>query len=207
MSEPGGTKTRILDAAEKLFGINGFEGTSLRDITAEAGANLAAVNYHFQSKESLIDAVIQRRISPINTQRLELLGALGPNPTVEQILRAFLTPVLMIDLRPVVPLLGRMMSEPKQFVDRVLRPHMAGVSERFQQVLALARPDLPPAERAWRFMFTIGMMSHLLCWSEVLPVVTGGLCNLDDRRALLERAVAFASAGFSNAGVAQGASS
>ena len=60
------TKSRILDAAEKLFGLNGFEATSLRDITAEAQVNLAAVNYHFQSKDSLIDAVIARRIEPVN---------------------------------------------------------------------------------------------------------------------------------------------
>ncbi len=56
------TKVRILDAAEKLFGRDGFDATSLRDITTEAHVNLAAVNYHFQSKDSLIDAVIQRRI-------------------------------------------------------------------------------------------------------------------------------------------------
>ena len=63
-----GTKTRILNAAEKLFGEKGFDGTSLRDITAEAQVNLAAVNYHFQSKDSLFDAVIERRIEPINRQ-------------------------------------------------------------------------------------------------------------------------------------------
>ena len=47
------TKDRILDAAERLFAHKGIEATSLRNITAEAGVNLAAVNYHFQSKEAL----------------------------------------------------------------------------------------------------------------------------------------------------------
>src|SRR5882762_6734178 len=89
------TKTRILDSAEKLFGMSGFEGTSLRDITAEAEVNLAAVNYHFQSKDSLMEAVICRRIEPVNRRRLELLEATGDNPTVEQILRAFLVPVIL----------------------------------------------------------------------------------------------------------------
>ena len=88
MSEPISTKERILDAAEKLFGMNGFEATSLRDITAEAGVNLAAVNYHFHSKDSLIDATIERRIEPVNRKRLELLEALGPGPTLEGILAA-----------------------------------------------------------------------------------------------------------------------
>jgi len=73
---PADTKTRILNAAEKLFGMNGFDATSLRDITAEAQVNLAAVNYHFQSKDSLIDALIERRILPINQRRFEMLDGL-----------------------------------------------------------------------------------------------------------------------------------
>src|SRR5579863_10630017 len=99
------TKSRILDAAEKLFAMNGFKPTSLRDITAEAQVNLAAVNYHFQSKDSLIDAVIARRIEPVNRKRMEMLEAAGPNPSVEQILTAFLAPVLDQDLGSVVPLI------------------------------------------------------------------------------------------------------
>ena len=71
------TKTRILDAAEKLFGDKGFDTTSLRDITTEADVNLASVNYHFQSKDSLIDAVIARRVEPINKKRREMLAAGG----------------------------------------------------------------------------------------------------------------------------------
>src|SRR6266853_3840828 len=116
MNERADTKTRILDSAEKLFGLNGFEATSLRDITAEADVNLAAVNYHFQSKDSLIDAVIARRIEPINKRRLEMLDAAGPNPSLEQILTAFITPVLDLDLEPLIPLMGRVFSNPSEFL-------------------------------------------------------------------------------------------
>src|SRR5689334_24496828 len=98
------TKTKILNAAEKLFGMNGFDATSLRDITAEAQVNLAAVNYHFQSKESLIDAIIERRILPINQRRFEMLDAVGHPPGVEQIVEAFLAPMLMLEMLPAVPL-------------------------------------------------------------------------------------------------------
>src|SRR5271163_200520 len=104
MSDRVDTKTRILDAAEKLFALKGFEATSLRDITAEAQVNLAAVNYHFQSKDSLIDAVIVRRIEPVNRRRLEMLAAAGPDPALEQILRAFLTPALELNLESATPL-------------------------------------------------------------------------------------------------------
>src|SRR5579871_1662400 len=109
MSERLDTKSKILDAAEKLFGIKGFEATSLRDITATAQVNLAAVNYHFQSKDSLIDAVIERRIAPVNRTRLEMLEAAGPNPTVEQIAEAFITPVIESDPSPIMPLVGRIL--------------------------------------------------------------------------------------------------
>src|SRR4051812_14563130 len=106
---PLDTKTRILDAAEKLFAENGFDGTSLRDITTEARVNLAAVNYHFQTKESLIDAVIERRIMPINRRRMEMLEAAGRPPSVEQVVEAFLAPLLMPEVLPAVPLIGRLL--------------------------------------------------------------------------------------------------
>ena len=61
--------------------MNGFDGTSLRDITTAAEVNLAAINYHFQSKDSLIDAIVARRIEPVNKKRFELLEAAGPDPT------------------------------------------------------------------------------------------------------------------------------
>ena len=80
MIERPDTKTRILDAAEKLFGDKGFDATSLRDITTEADVNLAAVNYHFQSKDSLIEATIMRGAGPINEKRLSMLDAAGIVP-------------------------------------------------------------------------------------------------------------------------------
>src|ERR1700682_6647964 len=67
------TKARILDAAEALFMEHGFEATSLRTITAAAGANLAAVNYHFGTKEELFEAVLARRLDPMNQERIDLL--------------------------------------------------------------------------------------------------------------------------------------
>ena len=196
MIERAATPSKILDAAEKLFGINGFEATSLRDITSEADVNLAAVNYHFQSKDSLIDAVIARRIEPINRQRLEMLDAAGPDPSLEQILEAFVTPVLDLDLEPLVPLMGRIFSNPSQFLDRVFNRHLTGVSQRFAEALGKALPEVPQAERMWRLHFSLGAVTHVLRWATVLPAMTGGACDLTDRRALIARAVLFLAAGF-----------
>jgi AcrR family transcriptional regulator len=199
MIEKSDTKSRILDAAEKLFGINGFEATSLRDITAEAQVNLAAVNYHFQSKESLIDAVLARRIEPVNRRRFEMLDAAGPNPTLEQILEAFMMPVLDQDLASVVPLLGRMMSDPTQFVERVFKKYFAPVSQRIREELQKQLPELPRNELFWRTHFLAGIMTHVMSWSQVLPEMTDGLCNVSDRQAVTRRIVAFAAAGFRSA--------
>src|SRR5438445_6310229 len=67
------TKGKILDAAESLFMEHGFEATSLRQITAAASVNLAAVNYHFGGKEELFQAVLTRRLDPMNQERIALL--------------------------------------------------------------------------------------------------------------------------------------
>src|SRR5579862_9280642 len=147
MIEKLDTKSRILDSAEKLFGMNGFEATSLRDITAEAQVNLAAVNYHFQSKDSLIDAVIVRRIEPVNNRRLEMLADAGPNPSLEQILTAFMAPALELQLETVTPLMGRILSDPNQFIERVFKKHLKPMVKRFSEALGHALPDLPAAER------------------------------------------------------------
>jgi AcrR family transcriptional regulator len=193
------TKSRILDAAEKLFAMNGFKPTSLRDITAEAQVNLAAVNYHFQSKESLIEAVIGRRMEPIGRRRIQMLDAAGPDATLEQILTAFLAPVFEFKVESVVPLMGRIMSEPDLFLERVYKKHLQPLARRFNEQLAKALPDLPAPERLWRLYFTAGIMTHVLTWSGVLPEMSGGLCDISDRQALLDRVVSFVAAGFRSA--------
>lgn len=70
------TRERILRAAERIYAASGFHGMSLRDVTLLAGVNLAAVNYHFGSKDKLIYALADRRLTPINSERLERLAKL-----------------------------------------------------------------------------------------------------------------------------------
>ena len=196
MNEVSNTKTRILDVAEKLFGEKGFDSTSLRDITAEAQVNLAAVNYHFQSKESLIEAVIERRIEPINRRRMEMLDAAGPNPTLEQVIEAFVGPALEREMLTPGPLIGRILSTPDQFANWVYKKHLAGMAERFSAAIGQALPGLPAEESRWRLHFMAGSMAHVLVYSSLLPMMTNGLCTLTDRKAVIARLVAFQAAGF-----------
>ena len=196
MIEKVDTKARILDSAEKLFGMNGFEATSLRDITTAADVNLAAINYHFQTKDSLIDAIVARRIEPVNKKRFELLEAAGKNPTVEQILTAFMDPVMQVKADAVVPLIGRILSNPELFVERVFHKHLAPVSQRFVEALSKALPELPPSELLWRLHFSVGVLTHTMLWGRIFPKITNGVCDISDRQALVDRAVRFVAAGF-----------
>ena len=200
MSEKGldsKTKTRILDAAEKLFGLYGFEATSLRAITAAAKVNLAAVNYHFQSKDSLIDAVIARRIGPINQRRFEMLAAAGDPPTVEEIMQAFIAPVVEaeVDVMHFKQLFGRIFAAPEEFVTRVFEKHLREVFIRFREALARALPEVADEERTWGILFAVGSMSLPLALGGVIPKMTRGACDPADHAALARRLVAFTSAG------------
>ncbi len=190
------TKTKILDAAQKLFGDKGFEATSLRDITTEAKVNLAAINYHFQSKDSLIGAVIDRCIGPVNQRRLEMLDAAGPAPSLERIVEAFVQPTLEADWATVVPLMGRILATPERFLGSFFRKRISQIAERFMTALAQALPDLPPTELMWRLHFMAGGVAQILLFSRVLPVLSGGICDLTDRAALGRRMVAYFSAGY-----------
>jgi AcrR family transcriptional regulator len=189
------TKTRILDAAEKLFGENGFDATSLRDITTEADVNLAAVNYHFQSKESLIEAVIMRTAGPVNDKRIAMLEAAGPNPTIEQLIEAFVGPVLEKDYEPMAPLMARVLSSP-DVMKRLLKQHMETLSRRFAEGVGKALPELSPAEVMWRIHFTAGAMAHTVTRAPILRDLFGGTLEFHDRKLLIARLVRFAAAGF-----------
>jgi AcrR family transcriptional regulator len=195
MNERLDTKTRILDAAEKLFGENGFDATSLRDITAEADVNLAAVNYHFQSKESLIEAAIMRSAEPVNRKRIAMLEAAGAKASIEQIIEAFIGPVLEQDFEPMAPLMARVLASP-EVMKRVFQKHMETLSRRFSDAVAVALPDLSPVERIWRLHFTAGAMAHTVTRAPVMRDMFGGALNFQDRKLLIARLVRFAAAGF-----------
>ncbi|MGE9271406.1 MAG: TetR family transcriptional regulator, partial [Verrucomicrobiales bacterium] len=91
------TRQRLLDSAQILFAERGFDRVSVRDITDMADANVAAVNYHFRSREGLVEELLERYINPVNEERLERLDKLerrfGAKPApLEEILDAFVRP-------------------------------------------------------------------------------------------------------------------
>ena len=197
------TKDRILNAAERLFARDGIEATSLRVITAEAGVNLAAVNYHFQSKDALVRAVMARRIVPVNQRRLELLEACersagdGPLP-LECVLDAFVRPVVEIygtHAREFTPLMGRMYTEPADYVERMYKEHLEPVASRFVEAYQRALPGVPRVEIMWRLHFSIGALAHTMAASRLLQIFSKGECDPSDVENTLKRLEAFMMAG------------
>ncbi len=199
------TKDRILDAAESLFADHGFAGTSLRTLTTEADVNLAAVNYHFGSKEALFQEVFARRVGPLNRARLELLDACenrsgNQPPSLEEILHAFLAPALRLSQDPAgggagfLRLMGRIYTEPGEFWKPVIA-QFEEVKNRFVTVFRRALPDLPPVELFWRMHFLVGAMCHTMVDTYRLEVISGGLCDPTDCDGTIDRLVTFAAAG------------
>ncbi len=177
------TKERILDAAEALFMEQGFAATSLRMITTRAGVNLAAVNYHFGSKDELIKAVFTRRLGPLNLERIALLDELeeraeGRPLQPEQVLEAFLISGVRVarDARRggtlFMRLLGRAFAEPTEQVRQLMPRQFQEVVARYQAALARALPELPERELVWRLHFIFGAIAYTMGGSDVLRLTS-----------------------------------
>jgi AcrR family transcriptional regulator len=201
------TRTRILDAAEELFMQHGFEGTSMRQLTARAGANLSAVNYHFGSKNALVEAVFRRRLDPMNTARIAELERLekeaGARPlSPEAIIRAFIGASLrMIEDakgggRNFIRLLGRTYTDPQKPIRALIGQLYAPAMERFKAAFERALPQMPRKELVWRMHFMFGTLAYTLAATDTVQLIAG--YKPEDRydaRLLESRLAAFLLAG------------
>ncbi|HHV47758.1 MAG TPA: TetR/AcrR family transcriptional regulator [Rhodocyclaceae bacterium] len=192
------TRARILDAAERLFMAHGYDGTSMRQITGEAGVNLAAVNYHFGSKEALIQEVFRRRLNWLNEERMRALDELevtadGQPLKPSQIVDAFFGTMIrmaedeerggVIFLR----LLGRTLTEPSDFIRAFLAHEYKTVVERYKEALFRSLPDVPKAEIVWRFHFMLGATSYAIAGTDALRLVTDWGIEAEDSEDRLDR--------------------
>jgi AcrR family transcriptional regulator len=199
------TKLKILDTAERLFGEHGYDATSLRQIIAAAGVNLAAIHYHFGSKQELLDELILRKAGPVNEQRIALLERVvaqaGSGPlAVEKVLEAFMAPMSSAaeENPQFVRVMGRLHAE--GLLPAVVEQHFQPVIVRFRAAMQRALPELPELEFLWRLHFMIGAMAHTMCGA---PDFTGVASARGDFRARIDRLVAFLTGGF-RAPVSQG---
>ncbi|TMH32348.1 MAG: TetR/AcrR family transcriptional regulator [Betaproteobacteria bacterium] len=201
------TQEKILDAAEALFMEHGFEATSLRQITAAAGVNLAAVNYHFGSKEELFQAVLTRRLDPMNQERVALLTRFereaAPRPlSCEKILGAMFIPALRLARDPrrggknFLRLLGRAYADPAPFIRHFLTEQYAVMIARFKAAFGRALPHLPKKELSWRLHFVMGALSYTLAGTDALKLIAAlNPRDSGNDEALLRRLAPFLIAG------------
>jgi AcrR family transcriptional regulator len=201
------TKERILDSAESLFMEHGFEATGLRQITAAADVNLAAVNYHFGSKEELFEAVLTRRLDPMNQERVALLDGLerdaGGKPlSCEAIIGAMFIPALKLARdrerggKNFLRLIGRAYADPAPFIRQFLSRQYAPMIARFKSAFARTLPHLPAKELSWRLHFLMGALSYTLAGTDVLKLISAiNPVDVDNDELLLKRLGPFLVAG------------
>jgi len=200
-------KQRVLEAAEELFAKHGFESVSIRDITSQCGANVAAINYHFGGREKLVTEVMLRYIEPINEERLARLDAArqrwgGKAVPVEELIDAFVRPLVTrvkkseLSERLFYKLCGRVFSEHIDSLPAEVEAQFAPVLNRFYKAFANSLPELEKEELIWRFHFMVGGMIYLMSHQDMLQRMTHGDSGTPSMEASIGRFIRFSSAGF-----------
>src|SRR5213078_1426989 len=186
---------------------HGFEATSLRSLTSAAGVNLAAVHYHFGSKEELFQTVLSRRLDPMNQERVDLLTELerntAPAPVpCDRILTAMFIPALTLARHQqrggtnFLRLLGRAYADPAPFIRQFLSAQYAPMIARFKDAFARALPQLPRKELSWRLHFIMGALSYTLAGTDAHRIIAElNPVETDNDELLLRRLAPFLLAG------------
>jgi AcrR family transcriptional regulator len=168
MKDSVSTKDRILGAAEVLFARRGFDGASLRQLTTAAGVNLAAVNYHFGSKEKLVEQVFRRRLDALNARRLEALAKIEghADTTLEDVLAAYIRPALELSHDDngalFMRVLARAFAEHDDRLRQFLSENYGHVMRQFTAEFARLLPQLGKRELYWRIDLVTGALTHAM---------------------------------------------
>lgn len=202
----GATRRRLLEAAEELFSERGFERVSVRDVTEKAGANVAAINYHFGSREGLVEKVIERYITPVNEERMARLEALerkaGAKPVaVEELLEAFFRPFVTqvrrseLSEKLSLKLMGRMVADQAGRMPAAVEGTFQTMVRRYSRAFAKALPGVDGEDLLWRLHFVVGAMIHAMSHEEMLQRLTDGAAGAPSTETTLARLVRFSAAG------------
>ncbi len=214
-----GARERLLSVAGELFAKHGRDGLSVRQITAAAAVNLAAVNYHFGSKDGLFYEVCLEQVRAMNRARLELLGqvvgAAKPGaPTVEQVLDTYVRPMtqLLESADQTGVLMTRIiMNELKDAgtpFARLMRDEVQPFIAQFTRVLRCALqadPVLGPTMEklgeksleaiAWAVLFNTGMMLHTTMCVDKVTLFFPDVKTVSSAEEILQRMVTYCAAG------------
>jgi AcrR family transcriptional regulator len=192
------TRSAILAAAERLYADRGFGDVTLRDIVAEASVNLAAVNYHFGSKDELIAELFVTRSLATNRERLNELKAAeetgGGRAPIDAILRALVGPTLRGCLGP-----DREGSTAARFMIRAsiesvppirrIKNREVDHLRKFIAAMRRAMPGRDDVDLYWGLHFALAMSHHTIRENERLTKLSEGKCDLDDVQGIIDRVV------------------
>lgn len=165
------TQVRLLDAAERLIGERGVDAVSLRAINAEAASNVAAAHYHFGSKEALVRAVLDRRMSVLGDERLRQVDALiaDPTPSPRDIAAVFVGPLFDFAATPD----GRRYVRFLDALHRAGGDWLAVLDEAFspqwtqlEPLLSRALPDLDAGRRGRRLSLASETQLRMLAYPD-----------------------------------------
>jgi AcrR family transcriptional regulator len=216
MSFPeSGSKRKLLDSAEQLFADKGFEAVSVRDITGLAKTNVAAVNYHFGSREALLGMVMMRYMIPVTQERLARLETLerkwsGKSVPLEEIIEALVRPLITqvrkseLSERLFYKLIGRIFAQQGDQLSAPIEEQLRQVIDRFTRAFAKTLPTLIPEDLVWRMHFMAGGMIHMLTHQDVLNRLTGGSSGAPSMEAILSRFIRFVAAGLREGAATEG---
>jgi AcrR family transcriptional regulator len=198
---PFSTKDRILGAAEELFAQFGFAGTSLRQVTSRADVNIAAVNYHFGSKENLVNEVFRRRMDEMSQQRMAALKAAQKEHPgeLEPILAAFVEPALaMAQDRhngAFARMIARAYAEKNDALRRFLSEHYGHVLREFAKAISACLPALSKESLYWRLDIVVGALTYAMADFGLIKR-PAGVTEAAHRERAARELIEFAAAGF-----------
>jgi AcrR family transcriptional regulator len=201
------TVDRILDAAEELFAERGFSETSLRTITGKAHVNLAAVNYHFGSKNALIQSVFGRFLTPYSSTLGKAFDELehqckGKPPSLHQTLWALTESAVRMPHRNergisiFMRLLGLAYTQSQGHLRKFLEEEYSAPFGRFMRLLKAATPQLSAIDRYWRIQFMLGATAFTMSSSDALRDILQNKLGVDTTvEEIASRLVPFIAAG------------
>jgi AcrR family transcriptional regulator len=196
---------QILDAAEYLFSRHGLYGVTLKDVAHRVGAHHTLLNYYFQDKNTLFDAVFARRAAVTRALRMDALdkydAATRGRPTVEGALRAFLDTDLDLYITGGegwrnYGALSAQVSNTPQWGAQLMDQHFDPVVLRLIGLLKKALPDCAEEDIFWCYHFVTGALMLTLARTGRIDKLSGGLCKSDDFASVKERMASFMAAGF-----------
>lgn len=200
-------REKLIQAAESLFAQKGFDAVSLREITLEAGMNVASVNYHFGSKEKLIEEIITQHIHFLSQERLRLLDEYSQTEEIipiEKILYSFMEPkVRLVKSRASAKelfckLMGRMMAERGYGMPASIAPQIKAMVQRYAEEFQKTVPELSSKQsyRAVHYMFSV--LAMMLMHGKGLEIVSNGQAEMDDFSLFMDEYISFCTGGILN---------